>query len=111
MEQWVEYAKRREYSFSVGNVTGMDWTILQIESKDIDSTNKKLPVGGLTARMTDADADAFMKLLETADSVYINDPTVTVIILEDASAYFAGTKTLDEAVKLIEDRITTKMAE
>lgn len=111
MEQWVEYAKRREYSFSVGNVTGRDWTILQIESKDIDSTNKKLPVGGLTARMTDADADAFMKLLETADSVYINDPTVTAIILEDASAYFAGTKTLDEAVKLIEDRITTKMAE
>ena len=111
MEQWVEYAKRREYSFSVGNVTGRDWTILQIESKDIDSTNKKLPVGGLTARMTDADADAFMKLLETADSVYINDPTVTAIILEDASVYFAGTKTLDEAVKLIEDRITTKMAE
>ena len=105
METWVAYGKEREYAF-----TSAAWG-LDIDSKDLRSDQRTLPVGSLRARMTDADAKAFMSLFENTDMVYIYEPSACGIILEDASMYFAGEKTLDEVMKLITDRINTMIEE
>lgn len=43
--------------------------------------------------------------------VAVKDPIAKAIILEEASYYFAGVKSLDETVRIITDRIETKISE
>lgn len=53
---------------------------------------------------TQADYDQIMELYEAVDSMYRWDSGLGEMILEIAGAYFAGDKTLDETVQLIQNR-------
>ena len=62
-------------------------------------------------KMSQSDKDALMSLIENADSVCVSDSIALSIILEEAAYYFSGTKSLDETVKVIQNRIETKIWE
>lgn len=112
MEKWLEYAIEREYIIEVRPMDGRpEIQLMTINSRLINEDNPVIKTSGMIVQMSSDDAKALMKLLETADRAYITDPVITAIILEDASACFAGTKTIDEAVKLITDRVSTRIAE
>ena len=49
--------------------------------------------------------------IENYSRVEVKDPEAKAIILEEASYYFSGVKPLDEVVKIIADRIETKISE
>lgn len=51
------------------------------------------------------------ELLDGAGTFMRIDSMLWSIISEDAEAYFAGVKTLDETVKMIQDRAGTYIAE
>ncbi len=57
------------------------------------------------------EAAKFAELLDGANTSLDDRSTVWSIISEDASAYFAGAKTLDETVKIIQNRVETYIAE
>ena len=112
MEKWLEYAIEREYIIEVRPMDGRpEIRIMSINSRLINDDNPAVKTTGMVVRMNSDDAKALMQLFETADRAYIIDPVITAIILEDASACFAGTKTIDETVKLISDRVSTRIAE
>ena len=112
MEKWLEYAIEREYIIEVRPMDGRpEIQLMTINSRLISEDNPVIKTSGMIVQMSSDDAKALMKLLETADRAYITDPVITAIILEDASACFAGTKTIDETVKLISDRVSTRIAE
>ena len=49
--------------------------------------------------------------IENCSRVEVKDSQAKAIILEEASYYFSGVKPLDEVVKIIADRIGTKISE
>lgn len=55
--------------------------------------------------------DQVMALYEASDSVYRWDDSLGEIIMEIAGAYFAGDKSLDETVELIQNRAALYMSE
>ena len=60
---------------------------------------------------TAEEAAKFAELLDGANTSLDDRSTLWAIIKEDAEAYFAGAKTLDETVKIIQDRAGTYVAE
>jgi hypothetical protein len=61
--------------------------------------------------LTEEDAAAFMQLLDGVTAVQSSDEALLDIIYEDAQYYFNGTKSLDETVRIIENRVGIKLAE
>ena len=57
------------------------------------------------------DAQYLYDSIENYSRVAVKDPEAKAIILEEASYYFSGVKPLDEVVKIIADRIETKISE
>lgn len=53
---------------------------------------------------TQAEYDQIMELYNAAEGAYRTDSALSEIIMENAGAYFAGDKTVDEAVELIQRR-------
>ena len=76
-----------------------------IENSDFD------PERDLSYIITEADRDRMFELLDGAGTFMRADSTLWSIINEDAEAYFAGVKTLDETIKMIQDRAGTYIAE
>ena len=62
-------------------------------------------------RFTEDDCDKLMTALENAGTSLRADSTVWSIISEDAEAYFSDAKTLEETVKIIQNRVETYIAE
>ena len=56
-------------------------------------------------------ADEMIAFLKTVNHARRNNTKVNNIIKEEAAAYFAGNKSLDETVKLIQNRVSTLVAE
>ncbi|MBE6612645.1 MAG: extracellular solute-binding protein [Ruminococcaceae bacterium] len=54
--------------------------------------------------LTDAQVDQLRDLIDNTTQVMRNDEKLLAIILEEAAAYFDGTKSLDETVNIIENR-------
>ena len=59
----------------------------------------------------DDDKAALLDILENAKVCYTTDAESISIIEEEASYYFSGTKNLDEVLKLIKNRVETRLAE
>ena len=76
-----------------------------IENSDFDSERD------LSYIITEADRDRMFEILDGAGTFMRIDSMLWSIISEDAEAYFAGVKTLDETVKMIQDRAGTYIAE
>ncbi|MBQ8510391.1 MAG: hypothetical protein IJ493_10850 [Clostridia bacterium] len=97
-------------SYGIGTSTNLPRENLsEVERQAIEETNRKN--GTKVIRMTEDDAADLRELLDSINATYIRDNDTVSIILEDASAYFAGVKTLDEVVKLIENRVSTRISE
>ena len=60
---------------------------------------------------TEADCEKMISLLDGADTSLRSDSTLWAIISEDAEMYFAGAKSLDETVKIIQNRVETYISE
>ena len=60
---------------------------------------------------SDDDKVALLDILESAKVCYTTDAESIAIIEEEASYYFSGTKSLDEVLKLIKNRVETRLAE
>lgn len=56
-------------------------------------------------------ADEMIAFLKTVNHVYRSNAKVNNIIKEEAGAYFAGDKSLEETVKLIQNRVSIMVAE
>ena len=61
--------------------------------------------------VTAADVETVYGYACTAKKQFVYDTSLFDIINEEASAYFAGTKTLDEILPLMESRITIFLSE
>ena len=81
-----------------GGVTG--WVIMPDSSLEVS-----------VRPLTQEEFDQFMALYQAVDQVYGPDEDLTVIIREEAGAYFVGGKSLEEAVRLIVSRAGLYLSE
>lgn len=68
-------------------------------------------VTALYSEFSDSELEAFRKIFNEKCLVWSDDNETMNIINEEISGYFAGTKTLDEVVGMIQDRVTTRINE
>ncbi|MBQ7498407.1 MAG: hypothetical protein IJU00_11340, partial [Selenomonas sp.] len=54
---------------------------------------------------TQADIDAFIEVLGTADSLVNYNESITNIVLEEASGYFDGQKSAEAVAKVIQSKV------
>ena len=57
-------------------------------------------------RVSDADIDRFENLLNSVGRIELYDSELLQIVMDQAGPYFAGDKTVDETVALIQNRVT-----
>lgn len=67
--------------------------------------------GAVALYFTAADEAFLRELFDSCTVAASSDDAVINIILEEASAYFAGGKSLDKVVKLIQNRVETRISE
>jgi len=56
-------------------------------------------------------ADNYKKMVESCSVTPSMDTEITIIIFEEIPAYFAGQKSFDDVIKLINNRATTYLNE
>ena len=67
---------------------------------------------GIPTETIDYDViDTYETMIDSCSSVSTTDPAVEAIIREEMPAYFAGQKTLDDVISVIEDRVQTFLDE
>jgi len=67
--------------------------------------------GAVYAQLTEDDRSELLSLLENITLAANTNDDVIALIREDASAYFAGAKSLDETVKIIQSRVSIYVSE
>lgn len=61
--------------------------------------------------MQESDVDAFTEVINNMSGWQSNDGAINAIIREEMPAYFAGQKTLDQVIPVLEDRAQTVLSE
>ena len=84
------------------------WLVKYAESQKGTSDSS---VTALYSEFTEPELDAFRAVFNEKCLVWSDDNETMNIINEEISGYFAGTKTLDEVVGMIQDRVTTRINE
>ena len=79
--------------------------------EDESERYNKATAEGYEIYFDDGDASALYALFENATRAYISDSATRAIIIEEASSYFAGVKSLEETLKLIQSRLEIRLAE
>lgn len=75
-------------------------------------TEAELRILGLPSSQIDHSVvDDYRAMLESCTYINSTDPSVLVIVREEAASYFSGQKDLDEVISLIEDRAQTFLDE
>ena len=69
------------------------------------------PPADLFAKITEEDIDALCDLMDHADASCAMDQSMFDVISEEAAAYFAGDRSMDEVLKLIENRTSLIVSE
>ncbi len=82
----------------------------QIE-KALSSSPSSLELMYTGDALTREEADQYIRLLESASVLYGQDQPIIEIVMEEASAYFAGVKTAEEVSRIVQDRVTTYVNE
>ena len=62
-------------------------------------------------RCDEEDVERYMDIMTSSSTVYSADSDISVIIYEEMQPYFAGDKTIDEVIPIIEDRCQTVINE
>ena len=87
-----------EYNKSVS-----DWNLLGLEARALYGSH-----------MTELDysvVDDYENMIRSCSSISHTDPAVTVIVREEIPAYFAGQKTIEEVIDIVENRVQTFLDE
>ena len=92
----------------------LDWSMTAAS----DEEGKAISKGGHSARSENGvvfsstiyaaaqeDYDQFLELYNAIDHVSVRDRTIWEIVSEEAQPYFAGDKSLEETVRLIQSRV------
>ena len=104
----------------LNDVNALDAYIAKLEKNitNIDLTNalrlyrsRRYERGYYPILFTEEDEAVFRDLFENCTVVWSKNDAVKGIILEEVSAYFAGTRSLDDTLKYINDRVKTKLTE
>ena len=61
--------------------------------------------------MTQEQVDQILDLINTTTAVYGYDESILNIISDEAAAYFAGEKSLDDTANMIQSRVNLYVAE
>ncbi len=61
--------------------------------------------------VTREQADQILAVIDSADSAIVFDESVMDIIKDEAKAYFAGEKTVEETAALIQNRVSLYISE
>ena len=61
--------------------------------------------------LTNEEIDTYKKMIENSKGIWEPDQKVLDIVKEEAAAYFAGDKSVDDVCKVIQDRVTTYVNE
>ncbi|HIX92323.1 MAG TPA: hypothetical protein H9681_05520 [Firmicutes bacterium] len=80
---------------------------------DIDEITQLIHEGYISTRFTQRDLELLRGIVTNSSalpSTYV-DSKIKSIILEEAATYFAGAKTLNEVISIIENRVTTVINE
>ncbi|MBQ8577029.1 MAG: hypothetical protein IJ449_03545 [Clostridia bacterium] len=72
---------------------------------------QEIDEGGVFGHMTEEDRAELMAIFETATLVADSDTEILDLIREDVSAYFAGAKTLEETVDIVQSRVSIYVSE
>lgn len=75
----------------------------------LEAAMKQAPDGGV--KITQAEADRFLKLLDSVDNVALYDESALKIIEDESTAFFAGQQTVEETVKNIQSRVSIYVSE
>ena len=78
----------------------------------LDPTTVNQDVIGYWARaLTKEETDRIVDLAETTDTLLSIDTTIQVILEEEASAFYNGVRSAEEAARLIQSRVQTYLDE
>ncbi len=72
---------------------------------------QKVEEGGVLGHMSEEDKTELLAVFENAELVRGTDTDILDLIREDVSAYFAGAKTLEETVKVVQSRVSIYVSE
>ena len=61
--------------------------------------------------MTEEEAQTVRDFISSVDYVYYSDIEIVSVVMEESAAYFAGQKTIDEVVAIIDNRVQTILNE
>ena len=76
-----------------------------------EEVKKVVGSGGFVREISENEIELLDRLTEKVTTVKSTDYLTMNIILEEASAYFAGAQTLDRTAEIISDRVKTRLAE
>ena len=94
------FTAKEDYTDEFGNyIYAREGTV---GMNDVETTIKPL---------TDAEVQVFKDQVDSVSRIWSTDQSLYNIICEEAGAYFAGDKTVDETVALIQNRATTYVQE
>ncbi|MBR5058613.1 MAG: hypothetical protein IKX04_08600, partial [Clostridiales bacterium] len=61
--------------------------------------------------MTEEEAQTVRDFISSVDYVYYSDIEIVSVVMEESAAYFAGQKSIDEVVAIIDNRVQTILNE
>ena len=82
---------------------------------DENGEKKQVPIGGYWTEdgtekkvycMTQAQADKMWEAVSTCNKIWQEDSAIYTIVFEQAQAYYAGQKTIEEVARLIQNKVT-----
>ena len=105
-DDFVSCAKSRGYIFHNGGVYSFGGNM---SAEDIEK--KAAEKNGVYRALTGEDVKTLTDMIESVSSGGYADERIMTILAEESSIYFAGKKTLDETVKVIQNRAETYVSE
>ena len=109
-----EREEGRVYYFTYDSSRSYDAGVTLSEAREDITKNCQtygIAPGGEFILVDPSCRDAFLELVKGAGAYPTADMRLLMMIFEEAQMYFAGEKTLDETVKIINDRVSTYLSE
>lgn len=112
IEGMITVARSYRFAMNAGEIENDDGSIssvISVNAYDLPEEEservKKNSNLGLEVYFTDEDEKALWSLLDSAGRIYTKGSSVLPIITEEASSCFAGVKSIDDVVGLIQNRV------
>jgi ABC-type glycerol-3-phosphate transport system substrate-binding protein len=89
-------------------------TVTDENGNEVEVTKGGVGIDGFFVELyalTQEQADQILAVIESADSAIVFDESVMNIVKEEAAAYFAGEKTVEETAALIQNRVRLYISE